>query len=119
MCWLFQKKGKEASTYKYLGCVVNDRLGCSHMVEYRVEMESQALGAWLRCQESVVEVNRKIVLTVSILHVEAKGLLEAYTAKWLLWNCILKMCDACIGSCGCTCVYITYYLLSYILDQLI
>ena len=45
------------STYKYLGCMVDDSLGCSSMVEHRVEMGSQALGAWLRrCRESVGEV---------------------------------------------------------------
>ena len=35
------------------GVCGNDRLDCSNMVEQRVEMGSQALGAQLRCWESV------------------------------------------------------------------
>ena len=37
---------------KYLGCMVDEFLDCSSMVEYRVKLGSQALGAWLRkCRE--------------------------------------------------------------------
>ena len=47
-----------SSRYKYLGCVIDEFLDCSRMVEHRVKLGSQALGAWLRrCRESVGEVN--------------------------------------------------------------
>ena len=34
------------SIYRYLGCLVDDSLNCSNMVEHRVKMGSRALGAW-------------------------------------------------------------------------
>ena len=58
---------------KYLGCVVDEFLDCSSMVEHRVKLGSRALGAWLgawlrqRC-ETVVEVNgRSFVLLMQSL----------------------------------------------------
>ena len=51
------------STYKYLGCVVDEFLDCSSMVEHRVKLGSQALGAWLqRCRELVGDVYINILL---------------------------------------------------------
>ena len=48
------------STYKYLGCMVDEFLECSSMVEHRVQLGSQALCVWLRrCQEFVGEVSGK------------------------------------------------------------
>ena len=57
------------SSYKYLGCVVDEFLDCSNMVEHRVKLGSQALGAWLqRCRKTVGEVNgRSIVLLMQSL----------------------------------------------------
>ena len=51
------------SSYKYLGCVIDEFLDCSEMVEHRVKLGSQALGTWLRnCRESVGEVNGRSFL---------------------------------------------------------
>ena len=51
------------SSYTYLGCVIDGFRDCSRMVEHRVKLGSQALGAWLhRCYESVGEVNGRSFL---------------------------------------------------------
>ena len=51
------------SSYKYLGCVIDEFLDCSEMVEHRMKLGSQALGTWLRnCRESVGEVNGRSFL---------------------------------------------------------
>ena len=42
---------------------IDEFLDCSEMVEHRVKLGSQALGAWLRsCRESVGEVNGRSFL---------------------------------------------------------
>ena len=48
---------------KYLGCVIDEYLVCSGMVEHRVKLSSQTLGTWLRrCRESVGEMNGRSFL---------------------------------------------------------
>ena len=44
------------STYKYLGCLVDDSLNCSNMVEHQVEM---GLGHWmLGCRDAMSQLGR-------------------------------------------------------------
>ena len=75
------------STYKYLGCLVDDSLNCSNMVKHRVEMGSRALGAWLRkCRESVGEVNGKSFMKLMQSLVESVLL---YGAE--IWGCHQKL----------------------------
>ena len=43
--------------YKYLGCMVNDRLNCARMVEERAKAEAKALSDWIRrCRVAVGEL---------------------------------------------------------------
>ena len=74
-------------SYKYLGCVVDEFLDCSSMVEHRVKLGSQALGAWLRrCHESVGEVNGRSFLQLLQSLVESVLL---YGAE--VWGCHHKL----------------------------
>ena len=43
--------------YKYLGCMVNDRLNCARMVEERAKAGAKALSDWIRrCRVAVGEL---------------------------------------------------------------
>ena len=43
--------------YKYLGCMVNDRLNCARMVEERAKAGAEALSDWIRrCRVAVGEL---------------------------------------------------------------
>ena len=75
------------SSYKYLGCVIDEFLDCSRMVEHRVKLGSQALGAWLRrCRESVGEVNGRSFLQLLQSLVES---VLMYGAE--VWGCHHKL----------------------------
>ena len=66
--------------------MVNDRLDCN-MVEHRVGMGSQELGAWLRrCWESVGEVNERSFMQLMQSLVESVLLYEAE-----IWGCYQKL----------------------------
>ena len=63
------------SSYKYLGCVIDESLDCSKMEEHRVKLGSQVLGAWLlRCCELVEEVNGRsfLQLLLSLMPPQAR-----------------------------------------------
>ena len=71
------------SSYKYLGCVIDEFLDCSRMVEHRVK----ALGAWLRrCRESVGEVNGRSFLQLLQSLVESVLMYGA-----VVWGCHHKL----------------------------
>ena len=75
------------STYKYLGCLVDDSLNDSNNMPHRVEMGSQVLGAWLRrCHESVGEVNRKLFMQLMQSLVES---VLSYGTE--IWGCHQKL----------------------------
>ena len=75
------------SSYKYLGCVIDEFLDCSRIVEHRVKLGSQALGAWLRrCRESVGEVNARSFLQLLQSLVES---VLMYGAE--VWGCHHKL----------------------------
>ena len=75
------------SSYKYLGCVIDEFLDCSEMVEHGVKLGSQALGAWLRrCCESVGEVNGRSFLQLLQSLVESVLL---YGVE--IWGCHHKL----------------------------
>ena len=75
------------STYKYLGCVVDEFLECSSMVEHRVQLGSQALSTWLRrCRESVGEVSGKSFMQLMKSLVDSVLL---YGAE--IWGCHRKL----------------------------
>ena len=81
-------------SYKYLGCVVDEFLDCSSMVEHQVKLGSHALGAWLQwCRESGGEVNGRSFLQFLQSLVES---VLFYGAE--VWGCHHKLeSDPVIG----------------------
>ena len=54
---------KVVAEYKYLGCVVNEQLNCSRMVEERAKAGAKALSDWLRrCRVTVGDLRGKTFL---------------------------------------------------------
>ena len=49
--------------YKYLGCVVNEQLNCSRVVEEMAKVGAKALSDWLRkCRVTVGDLKSKTFL---------------------------------------------------------
>ena len=54
---------KVVTEYKYLGCVVNEQLNCSRMVEEKANAGAKALSDWLRrCRVTVGDLRGKLFL---------------------------------------------------------
>ena len=67
--------------------MIDEFLDCSEMVEHRVKLGSQALGAWLRnCRESVGEVNGRSFLQL------LQSLVESVLMYGVeIWGCHHKL----------------------------
>ena len=81
-------------SYKYLECIVNERMDCREMVKERAEAGRGALSAWLwRCRASMGEVEGNpfvklggVSLNVwgrSVGKLQAAGVHRAGTAAWV------------------------------------
>ena len=58
--WLCGEKISVVEEYRYLGCVVNEQLNCTRMVEERAKARAKALSDWLRrCKMAVGELRGK------------------------------------------------------------